>query len=482
MDPTNMLFIFSDQHSRRVLGCYGNSVVKTPHLDALAAKGTRFSDAYCNAPICVPSRASMATGRYVHDIGYWDNARPYYGAHPSWGHRLMDKGHRVTSIGKLHYRNTNDPNGFDEEIMPMHVIEGVGMLTIIRDPMPISRKFPLLVSEAGAGDNTYTDYDAKITEAAVKWLSEEAGTYRDKPWTLFVSLVCPHPPWLAPREFYDLYPHDKLPFPEAYGLDERPNHPAYNDFRRFFGIEHEFDEATVRKVRAAYYAMTSFLDHNIGLVLGALEDNGLTDNTRILYSSDHGESLGEKGLFSKCNMLEESVGVPMILAGPDIPQGKVVDIPVSLVDCHPTIIQAAGAAPHADDADLPGVSLFDLANGATPERTIIAEQHSAGAKSATFMLRKGKLKYVHHTDYPAQLFDLSSDPRELNDLADDPANRSDLEACEASLRAQLDPEEIDRRAKADQAMRIDKSGGQEEVVRKGSPGYTPAPGEKPTFI
>jgi len=483
MKPMNMLFIFSDQHTRRAMGCAGHPVAQTPNLDRLAAGGTLFQNAYSNGPICVPSRASLATGRHVHEIGIWDNARPYHGTTPSWGHRLMTQGHRATSIGKLHYRDTQDPNGFDEEIVPLHVIGGVGMLfTIIRDPMPVSRKFRMLVNESGGGESTYTEYDRQITARAVDWLDNEAGKYDDKPWATFVSLVCPHPPWLAPERFYDLYPHDQIPWPEAYWPNQRPEHPAYKDFRRFFGIEEPFDEATVRRVTAAYLGMVSYLDDNIGQLMTALERNGLADNTRVIYSSDHGESMGEKGLFSKCNMTEESVGVPMIMAGPDLPPGRVVDTPVQLLDIFPTILEATGAALTDEDRDLPGSSLFALADGATPDRAILSQQHSAGAKSASFMIRKGRYKYVHHVDYPAQLFDLETDPKELNDLAGDPSHGTALASCESALRALLDPDEIDRKAKADQATRIASGGGQEAIVAQGSPGYTPAPGEAPIYV
>ena len=147
----NFLFIFSDQHARRATGCYGHPLVRSPNLDRLAERGTLFRHAYCNGPICVPSRASLATGRHVHDIGMWDNCRPYHGQVPAWGHRLMDAGRRVVSIGKLHYRDTADANGFDEEIVPMHIIDGVGMLfSIVRDPLPVSRKFAHLVRESSS--------------------------------------------------------------------------------------------------------------------------------------------------------------------------------------------------------------------------------------------------------------------------------------------------------------------------------------------
>ncbi len=483
MDPMNTLFIFSDQHTRKAMGCSGHPQIKTPNLDRLASGGTRFSNAYCNGPICVPSRASMATGRHVHDIEIWDNSRPYHGETPSWGHRLMEQGHQVTSIGKLHYRDTKDANGFSEEILPLHVIGGVGMLfTIIRDPMPVSKKFRMLVNEAGRGTSTYTDYDKDITEKAVAWLNEEAGKHNDKPWTLFVSLVCPHPPWLAPDRFYDLYPPESVPWPTDYDRQNWHDHPAYDDFRHFFGTEEPFDEATTRKVVAAYFGMISYLDDNIGKILAALDGNGYTDKTRVLYASDHGESMGAKGLFSKCNMTEESTGIPMILSGPDVPVGKVIETPVQLLDVFPTLLQSAGVKPTAADDDLKGLSLFELALRAAPDRAILSEQHSAGAKSASFMVRKGPYKYIYHVAYRPQLFNLHKDPQERNDLSGDPSAAAILAHMDQELRALLDPEEVDLRAKADQARRIEKGGGQAAIVAGGSPGYTPAPGETPVYV
>jgi choline-sulfatase len=137
MQPANFIFVLSDEHSKRVLGSYGHAAVRTPNLDRLAARGTRFANAYTNCPICVPARAAFATGRYVHQIRYWDNAIAYDGRVPSWGHRLRAQGHRVTAIGKLHYVDS-DParNGFDEEILPLHIVNGIGdLLGLIRDEL-----------------------------------------------------------------------------------------------------------------------------------------------------------------------------------------------------------------------------------------------------------------------------------------------------------------------------------------------------------
>ena len=211
MEPANLLVVMSDEHSRRVLGSYGHAMIKTPHLDRLAAQGVRFTDAYCNSPICVPSRASFATGRHVHRIRFWDNAIPYDGSIPSWGHRLQEAGHRSVSIGKLHFRSADDRNGFDDEIMPLHVVDGIGdLLGLLRDDLPVRKAALRLAEEAGRGDSNYQQYDGRITDAAVDWLTARSTERAGKPWVLFVSLVCPHFPLIARPEWYDLYPEDAV--------------------------------------------------------------------------------------------------------------------------------------------------------------------------------------------------------------------------------------------------------------------------------
>lgn len=479
--PKNLLFIFSDQHSRRVTGCYGHPIVKTPHLDRLAEEGTIFKNAYCNAPICVPSRGSLATGRYVNDpnLEVWDNCSPYFGQVPSWGHRLMVEGYHVVSIGKLHYRNKSDPNGFDKSLIPLHVYHGVGNLyNIVRDPLPTANAFQYIVKNAGVGNTTYLDYDRRITEHAINWLKKKAQHETNKPWVLFVSLVCPHPPWIAPSKFYDLYPHKDIDMPQLYRLNERPMHLGLEDFRQYFGVRGTFDEKTLRKVIASYYGMISFLDDNIGKIISVLEETGLSGNASILYTSDHGESMGQKGMFSKCNMYEESVGVPMIISGPDFPTCKEIVTPVQLIDIFPTILEATGSEIMDEDKELPGKSLQQIAHGDKPERVIFSEQHCAGAKSAVFMLRRGDWKYVRYLeDYPPQLFNLVSDPNEYYDLAAYPNFQKELDRCEVALRDLIDPEGVDQRAKAKQSERIEVGGGVDAVLRKTFPGYTPIPSE-----
>ena len=227
MKPANLLIIMSDEHNPKVMGCAGHPIVKTPHLDALAARGTMFTSAYTTCPVCVPARAAFATGKYVHQIGFWDNADAYDGSIPSWHHRLRDRGHRVVSIGKLHFRgHAGDDNGFSEEIIPMNIIEGKGdLMGLVRQDLPERGLSWKIAKLAGPGETPYTAYDREITTRAQIWLREEAPRYRDQPWVLFVSFVCPHFPLVAPADYYYQYPLDRMPLPKQYAQSERPDHP-----------------------------------------------------------------------------------------------------------------------------------------------------------------------------------------------------------------------------------------------------------------
>ena len=479
MPAQNVLFILSDEHQRDILGCHGDPLVKTPNLDALAGRGTRFTNAYTPCPICVPARAALATGRHVHETGHWDNAHPYHGEVPSWHHRLRESGRNCTLIGKLHFRSADDDNGFTEEIMPLHVLDGLGdLLGMVRNPPAPRGNMPALAHEAGPGESSYTRYDRSIADAAAEWLKQRAAAENDKPWALFVSFVLPHFPLIAPEAFYDLYPLDHVPLPK---LTRAPDHPVLQAMRHCMNYADYFDEVTTRRAIAAYYGMVSFLDHNIGIVLDALEATGLASTTSVIYTSDHGDNLGERDLWGKSVMYEESVAVPLIVTGRGVPENAVCATPVTLLDIFPTVLEATGTPTHADDADLVGHSLYAIAKGAEPSRAILSEYHAAGSITGTFMLRHGRWKYVHFAGYRPQLFDLEADPGETRDLALEPSWADALADCERELRKICDPEAVSARAFADQAARIEAHGGKDKVMARGDFGYTPAPGQKPAF-
>ncbi|MAS38002.1 MAG: sulfatase [Anaerolineaceae bacterium] len=479
MKPTNLLFILSDQHNAGVTGCYGNPVVQTPTLDALANQGTRFECAYTPSPICVPARAALATGRYVHQIGYWENATPYDGAVPGWGHRLRENGFRVDSIGKLHFRSAADDNGFDQSHDALYVVDGLGdLLSAIRDDVPFRNARPG-VEAAGGGDSTYLQYDARIADQARQWLTEHQDD--EQPWALFVSFVLPHPPYMAPPHLYERYLAMDLPFPAQWRPEDWPQHPAMDYMRRFFSFDEPFAEDTIHRLLAAYYGMCTYLDEQIGRVLDALQTTRMAANTRIIYSSDHGEHLGGRGIFGKFSMYEESARVPLIIAGPDVPAAKVVRTPVSLVDCHPTILEAVGCPPAEADADLPGQSLWQIAQADDTDRVVLSEYHAVGTEQASFMLRDRRYKYMHHVDKTPQLFDMQADPDELVDLAQDAAHEGLCQTYERKLRTLLDPDAVNAQAKADQAEKVRQHGGREAVIARGFFQNSPVPGEKPRF-
>jgi choline-sulfatase len=483
MHPMNVLFILSDEHQRNITGCYGDPLVKTPNIDRLAGEGARFANAYTPCPICVPARAALATGRWVHQTGAWDNAFPYHGGIPSWHHRLREAGRRVDVIGKLHFRSQDDDNGFSEEILPLHVLNGVGdLLGMIRNPPAPRGGMKSLAAEAGAGQSSYNDYDRRIADHACAWIADRARENPDKPWALFVSFVRPHFPLVAPEEFFALYPLEDVPWPRLYEKGRKPDHPAVRALRDCMNYDDYFyDETAVRRAVAAYYALVSYLDHNVGRVLDALRRSGLAHSTRVIYSSDHGDNVGVRNLWGKSVMYEESAAIPFIAAGPDIPEGATIESHVSLIDIYPTILEAAGVAPHPDDAELPSRSIWPLTAGARRDRTILSEYHAAASVTGSFMIRHGRWKYTYHAGYRPELFDLETDPGEVNDLAREPAYAPQLARCEAKLREICDPDAVNDAALRAQAARIAEHGGVEAILRRGDFGHTPAPGESARF-
>ena len=475
MEPQNLLIIMSDEHNAEMMGRAGHKLAQTPNLDQLAQKGTRFANAYANCPICVPSRASLATGRFVHDIAYWDNSIAYDGRVRSWGHRLQEAGIAVESIGKLHYRNAEDDTGFDLQHMPMHIANGLGMvhLSIRRqfsDFVRPSRSRAAIIEGAGPGESDYTRYDRKVADIAVSWLDRARG--RTTPWVLFVSFVTPHYPLIAPKEFCDLYPVEAMPDAKFGPGSGFAAHPWLADL-----IASSVMTRQQQKVAfSAYLGLVSFMDAQVGRVLGALEAAGLSDSTRILYTSDHGENAGARGLWGKSNHYEEAARVPLILAGKDVPKGKVSHTTVSLVDVYPTVLESVGL-PFGEE-QLPGRSLFAL--GTAPDdrkRVAFSEYHAAGSPSASYMIRKGRFKLISYVGFAPELFDLSADPEERENLAARPDYGATLAQLEALLRHYVDPEDVDRRANDAQRRLIESLGGPQEVMAKLAMKklYTPVP-------
>ncbi len=478
----NLLIIISDEHRKDAMGCVGHGVVKTPNLDALAARGAVFENAYTASPMCVPTRASLACGDHVHNIGHWDSATPYDGKVRSWMRQLRDQDVKVTSIGKLHFRSDEDDNGFTEEIIPMHVVGGVGWTVgLLRENPPDYTSAAELAGDVGAGDSSYTDYDLAITAAAENWLEAQKGS--EKPWAAFVSLVSPHYPLTAPQEFYDMYAPANVDLPVGYGEHMSPDHSELKNIKKFFDYDRYFDEQKMREAKVAYYGLTSFMDDCVGRVLAALDASGQADDTVVIYVSDHGDMMGDQGYWTKQVMYEASVGVPMIAAGPGIPAGRRVKTGTTLLDIAATAVDVTGVTPDAQSTALPGVSLLDIANQLDDtDRTIFSEYHDGGSTTGTFMVRWGHWKFVYYVDHAPQLFDLVADPHELINLAVEGVNDLAVQAAwqesEKRLRAICDPEKVNALCFADQKRRIAELGGEETCATGYSFNHTPTPTEQ----
>jgi choline-sulfatase len=473
MKAKNVLFIISDEHQARALSCAGHAVVRTPNIDRLAARGTRFTSAYTPCPICVPARASLATGRYVHDIGYWDNAMGYDGRMPGWGARLRAAGVRVESIGKLHYANGDAPTGFDRQHHPMHLAEGIGQVWgSVRDPIPRPRDDIIRFGEVGAGWSKYNSYDETIRDAAVAWLRQVAS--QERPWMLFVGFVAPHFPLIAPQRFVDLYPPGKMPLPKLALQNGYVRHPWLAAQETFMPTDIEFgaDDDKRRRAISAYYALCTMMDSHIGAICAALEETGALASTDVIYTSDHGEALGERAHWGKSNLYDECTQVPLVIAGPDVPAGSICDTAVNLIDLAPTFLSTFGLA----DTTLPGRSLYEIAREPDdPARATFSEYHAVGAPSGAFMLRKGRWKYHEYIGFPSELFDLGGDPNETTNRAADPSCREVMAALHNDLRRIVDPAAVDQQAKADQRLLVERFGGRETAFRLGTKGATPAP-------
>ncbi len=475
----NLILFQSDNHNGHITGCYGHPFVKTPTMDLIAARGVRFANAYCTSPLCCPSRSSLATGRYPHQTGYWDNALTYDGRVPTWHHRLREQGHTVTSVGKLHYRSGEDDNGFTEEILPMHLHEGKGAIkNLLRGydtepPKGDASFWKLYIERSTVGTTHYQDYDRKITAKAVEWLKQHAGAI-GKPWVLYVSYISAHPPFTVPQRFWDLYPESRMPLPPAFRPGERPEHPAMEFLRTMDGMRVMTDEAALRRIAAGYFGLITHLDEQIGEVLSAAEELGLLGNTHVAYTSDHGELFGAQGIFGKKNLYEGAIKVPLLISGPGVPQNRVVQQFASHVDLFPTLVAGAGAQLAAADRDLPGIDLWPAIGGTESPRTAFAEYHAQASKAGAFVLRDGAMKLIYHVGMPAQLFDLSQDPDETADLATE--NPGTLLALEKKLRTICDPETVDARAKADQRAAADAWGGAAKLLGETQILFTPPPG------
>lgn len=399
----------------------------TPNLDALAARGVLFRNAYCNAPICCPSRASMWSGRYTHHCEGWNNHKGLSKSDATFRTQLEAAGYRTQTYGKEDYLSGG-------HTVRARVSAWTRSANITRP------QYRMAGPELIAGDEARVhEKDWRNTDRAVAWL-ENAAKSPGTPFTLYLGISAPHPRFVTSERYYDLIEKTGVTIPPA----DKQDHPAMAYQRAVKNWMHGFSEGTVRRVRRIYYAMCAEVDAMMGEVLAALERTGLAQSTYVVFTSDHGENALEHRQFYKMNLYESSARIPLIVAGPDVRHGAEVTAPVSLVDIHPTLMDMAGIA-QPDGLD--GHSLMpELAEGSAARPDwVLGEYHDTTCNTGAFMLRRGDWKYIAYVGLPPQLFNLKDDPEEVTNCAETtPAVVAEMDA---HLRRIVDYEAVDAKVK-----------------------------------
>ncbi|MYI93528.1 sulfatase-like hydrolase/transferase [Candidatus Poribacteria bacterium] len=447
----NIVFLFSDEHTGTVMGNSGHPVVRTPHLDRLAERCYTFDNAYCNYPICTPSRLSMLTGRYPHQIDAWDLGVIPNREHKTWGDYLAEAGYETVLCGRTHFNGTDRLQGFSHRLLddlPRWISRNGRPPRRTADARRGSNSH---VTECGPGDHEHTQYDQHVTDLAVNYLQEKAASADDKPFLLYCGYMHPHFPLIAPQTFFSLYDPNSLALPDTWNEPLESQHPIIQHHRWSWRNDIPPPEETVRCALASYYALVSCLDAQIGRILDTIDASRLSEDTIIIYTSDHGEMAGSHGIWQKQCFYEAAVKVPLMIRLPSGETGRVAQN-VSLVDVLPTLLEIAEVE---KPSDLPGESLLEIAQYQSDEttRAVFSEYHHMGMMNAGFMLKQGDYKLCHYVGSQPQLFDVKTDPLENIDLAQKPEYADVREELENVLYGIADPDVVDARAKANQESR-----------------------------
>jgi len=427
MSKPNVLLFMVDQLTSFVLNSYGGTVCQTPNIDALATRGTTFENAYCPYPLCAPSRFGMMSGRLPSKIGAYDNGAEFPASTPTFAHYLRLHGYYTCISGKMHFVGPDQYHGYEErlttEIYPADMswtptpdfrdlnkdeereyTFGVSTIDTVKDAGPVARSMQI-------------DYDEDVIHHAIREIYTRARSVDERPFMMTVSLTQPHDPYVTTREYWNLYPDDAIDDPQVPFVPVELRDAHSQSLYYHYGQDKcELSDADYRHARRGYYGMISFIDELFGRVIKALHNSGFADNTIVMFSSDHGDMIGERGMWFKKTLYNPAIQVPLIIAHPAYSASRIT-APVSLLDVFPTMLDFAEVEKEKISTAFDGRSLLPALQGEAIAGPVFAEHIDGGTEAPRVCVRDGDFKLVISRAYPAQLFDLGSDPLELNNLA-----------------------------------------------------------------
>jgi choline-sulfatase len=464
--PPHIVLLMADQLAPHFLPFHGHPVVQAPALATLAAQSTVFDQAYCNFPICAPSRASMLAGRMPHALGVYDNASEFVSEIPTLAHYLAAAGYRTILSGKMHFVGPDQLHGYHErlttDIYPADFLwvpdwsQGAGF-------KPTGVGMGHVVDAGPSLRNMQIDYDEEVAHCAVQRIWDLARSGPAEPVFLTVSFTHPHPPFVAPQEDWDAIDPASIDEPLVAEIAYEALDPHSQWLYVAHGQDrHRIDAERLRRARRAYYAMIRYVDRKIGQVLSALDASGLGRDSVVVFCTDHGEMMGERGMWFKQTFYEPSVRVPLTIRMPESARTAAAHrcaTPCSLVDLLPTLLDLVAHAPggaRIDPVDrLDGRSLRPALLG-EPMTTadVFSEYSSEGVCAASRMIRRDQWKYIFTPGLPPLLFDLAADPLELHDRAGDPSLAAIARSLHERLIADWPPEVIDRSIRDSQRRRL----------------------------
>ena len=455
MTHPNILIIMVDQLNGTLFPDGPADWLHAPHLKTLAARSTRFANSYTASPLCAPARASFMSGQLPSRTGVYDNAAEFASSIPTYAHHLRRAGYQTCLSGKMHFVGPDQLHGFEQRLTTDIYPADFGWTPDYRKPGErIDWWYHNMGSVTGAGVAEITnqmEYDDEVAFAAEQKLYDLARAKDDRPWCLTVSFTHPHDPYVARRKYWDLYEDCAHLQPDVPALpyDDHDPHARRifdaNDWRNF-----TITDDDITRSRRAYFANISYLDDKIGSLLDVL------DRTRqeaiVVFVSDHGDMLGERGLWFKMNFYEGSARVPLMIAAPGLAPGR-VDDPVSTIDLCPTLCDLAGVSMADVMPWTDGESLVPLARGRGRTSPVAMEYAAEASITPLVGLRQGRWKYTNCAADPEQLFDLEADPQERVNLADDPAHAATLERFRVMAATRWDLEAFDAAVRESQARR-----------------------------